>query len=273
MNSKLSSSNDDVPSTALEPQGEAPQVSLFRNLQVVFLIGIVLATLFTGWTEPGLLPSSLAERFNNALQGEEATEGEAYPTPTARVLDHIGIVAGHSGNDSGAVCPEALGGIREVDVNLEIAERARSLLVEEGYQVDLLTEFDPLLRNYRALVLVSIHADSCQYINDQATGFKVAAAMSTTYPERTLRLTNCLRSRYAEATGLKFHPGSVTNDMTNYHTFAEINSNTPAAIIEVGFLNLDRDFLTRKPDLAAEGVAKGILCYLRNEDIPTQIAP
>jgi N-acetylmuramoyl-L-alanine amidase len=258
MNSKLSSSNDDAPSPAIEPQGEAPQISLFRNLRVVFLIGIILATLFTGWTEPGLLPSSLAERFNSALQGEEAAGGEAYPTPTARALDHIGIVAGHSGNDSGAVCPEALGGIREVDVNLEIAERTRSILVNEGYQVDLLT---------------SIHADSCQYINDQATGFKVAAAMSTTYPERALRLTNCLRSRYAEATGLKFHPGSVTNDMTNYHTFAEINSNTPAAIIEVGFLNLDRDFLTQKPDLAAEGVAKGILCYLRNEDIPTQTAP
>jgi len=46
-----------------------------------------------------------------------------------------------------------------------------------------------------------------------------------------------------------------------------------AAIIETGFLNLDRDFLTQQPDLAAKGISDGILCYLRNEDIPTQTAP
>jgi len=260
------------PST-IDPNSKPAKTGLFYNLRVVLLAGIVVATLFTGWTEPGLLPSNLAERFNSALQAAEPGIEGNYPTPTARALEHVGIVAGHSGNDSGAVCPDALGGIREVDVNLDIAERVRNALVNDGYVVDLLTEFDPLLRNYRALVLVSIHADSCQYINDQATGFKVAAAMSTTYPERALRLTNCLRARYADATGLSFHAGSVTNDMTNYHSFEEINNNTPAAIIETGFLNLDRDFLTQKPDLAADGITKGILCYLRNEDIPSQPAP
>ena len=91
-------------------------------------------------------------------------------------------------------------------------------------------------RKWRALAVVSIHNDSCAYINDQATGFKVAAAISTTYPERALRLTNCLRARYAASTGLNFHAGSVTNDMTNYHSFVEIINNTPAAIIEVGAL-------------------------------------
>jgi N-acetylmuramoyl-L-alanine amidase len=240
---------------------------------MTFLAGILVATLFTAWTEPGLLPSSLAERFNEALQPREPLPTVDPSLPTARPLQHIGIVAGHSGYDPGAVCPEELGGIREVDVNLDIAERVRTNLVQEGYEVDLLTEFDTLLRDYKALVLVSIHADSCQYINDEASGYKVAAAMSTSYPERAQRLTNCLRTRYADATGMRFHAGSVTNDMTNYHSFAEINSDTPAAIIEVGFLNLDREFLTQKPDVAALGISNGILCYLRNEDIPTQTAP
>jgi N-acetylmuramoyl-L-alanine amidase len=272
MTSNISSSSETSPAVT-DPNQKPARGRLFDNLKIVFIIGIIVATLFTGWTEPGLLPSSLADRFNSALQPAEQGVDGGYPTPTARLLEHIGIVAGHSGNDSGAVCPDALGGIREVDVNLDIAERVRSSLENEGYQVDLLTEFDPLLRNYRALVLVSIHADSCQYINDQATGFKVAAAMSTTYPERALRLTNCLRTRYASDTSMSFHAGSVTNDMTNYHSFEEINNNTPAAIIETGFLNLDHDFLTQKPDLAAKGITDGILCYLRNEDIPTQTAP
>jgi len=244
-----------------------------HNLSVVMGVAFVIATLFTAWTEPGLLPGSLAERFNSALGQNGTAPAVNYPTPTARPLQHIGIVAGHSGNDPGAVCPAELGGIREVDVNLDIAERVRTLLVAEGYDVDLLTEFDALLNDYRSLALVSIHADSCLYINDQATGFKVAAAMSTQYPERALRLTSCLQSRYAAATNLRYHANSVTPDMTSYHAFSEINPNTPAAIIEVGFLNLDWEFLTKKPDLAAQGIAQGILCYVRNEDISPQQQP
>ena len=244
-----------------------------HNLSVVMGVAFVIATLFTAWTEPGLLPGSLAERFNSALGQNGTAPAVNYPTPTDRPLQHIGIVAGHSGNDPGAVCPAELGGIREVDVNLDIAERVRTLLVAEGFDVDLLTEFDPLLNDYRSLALVSIHADSCLYINDQATGFKVAAAMSTQYPERALRLTSCLQSRYAAATNLRYHANSVTPDMTSYHAFSEINPNTPAAIIEVGFLNLDWEFLTKKPDLAAQGIAQGILCYVRNEDISPQQQP
>jgi N-acetylmuramoyl-L-alanine amidase len=267
MNSKMSSS------TTIPSVREKKQPGTARFIGITFVVAALVATLFSSWTEPGLLPSSLTDRLNSALQSSQPTLEGNYPTPTARPLAHIGIVAGHSGNDPGAVCPDELGGIREVDVNLDIANRVRDSLTNEGYAVDLLTEFDPLLRNYRSLVLVSIHADSCQYINDQATGYKVAAAISTTYPERAQRLTNCLRNRYAEATGLTFHSGSVTTDMTSYHSFSEINADTPAAIIEVGFLNLDRDFLTQKPDQAAAGISSGILCFLRNEDIPTQTAP
>jgi len=55
--------------------------------------------------------------------------------------------------------------------------------------------------------------------------------------------------------------------MTSYHAFDEIDENTPAAIIETGFLNLDYQFLTKTPGLAAQGIAGGILCYIRNESI------
>jgi N-acetylmuramoyl-L-alanine amidase len=152
-----------------------------------------------------------------------------------------------------------------------VATRVKESLVGQGYDVDLLKEFDPRLTEYKAMVLVSIHADSCEYINDQATGFKVAAAMSTVYPEKAVRLTTCLRTRYAAATGLPFHPGSVTSDMTSYHAFSEINSDTTAAIIETGFLNLDHEILTKHPELLASGITQGILCFVRNEDIGPQI--
>jgi N-acetylmuramoyl-L-alanine amidase len=246
---------------------------MFRQLQIVMGVAFLIATLFTAWTEPGLLPGGLSEKLTSALVRQTATPQSEWPTSTPRGKSRIGIVAGHSGNDSGAVCSDALGGYHEVDINLNVASLVKEDLVAQGYDVDLLAEFDPRLSDYTALALISIHADSCEYINDQATGFKVSAAMSTKYREQVTRLTNCLRNRYAAITGLQFHSGSVTGDMTEYHAFNEINPDTPAAIIETGFMNLDREILTQHPDVIAEGIASGILCYVRNEDINATQVP
>jgi N-acetylmuramoyl-L-alanine amidase len=255
----------------------APPIStsggMFRQLRVVIGVAFLIATLFTAWTEPGLLPGGLSERLSNALSRQDTTPQTLWATATPRGKPRIGIVAGHSGNDSGAVCSDALGGYREVDINLNVASLVKENLVAQGYDVDLLAEFDPRLSNYQALALVSIHADSCDYINDQATGFKVTAAMSTKYPEQANRLTACIRNRYATATGLSFHSGSVTADMTDYHAFSEIDPDTPAAIIETGFMNLDREILTQHPDVIANGIASGILCFVRNEDISATQVP
>lgn len=270
--------NKETISSSSEPVQNPPSTSrsssggMFRQLQIVIIVAFVIATLFTAWTEPGLLPGGLSEKISNALSMQKTTPQAEYPTTTPRANPRIGIVAGHSGNDSGAVCSDALGGFREVDINLNVASLVREDLMSEGYDVDLLAEFDPRLTEYHALALVSIHADSCEYINDQATGFKITAAISTKYQDQAARLTTCLRTRYAAATGLQFHSGSVTSDMTNYHAFSEISTDTPAAIIETGFMNLDREILTQNPNVIADGIASGILCFVRNEDVsPTQV--
>jgi N-acetylmuramoyl-L-alanine amidase len=266
-----SSKGDPVQNPASAPKSNSG--GMFRQLQVVIIVAIAIATLYTAWTEPGLLPGGLSEKLSSALALQKTTPQSEYPTTTPRTNPRIGIVAGHSGNDSGAVCSDALGSVREVDINLNVASFVKEDLVAQGYDVDLLAEFDPRLTNYHALALVSIHADSCEYINDQATGFKVTAALSTKYPEQAARLTTCLRTRYASITGLQFHSGSVTGDMTNYHAFSEISTDTPAAIIETGFMNLDREILTQKPEVVANGIASGILCFVRNEDISATQVP
>ncbi len=257
------------PSSPSQAQPSRSSKGTFYYLQVVVAAAFILATLFTAWMPASLLPESLATKLAQAFSpaNKQATSFPNYPTSTPRPRLHIGIVAGHWGNDSGAVCPD---GIKEADINLDVATRVKESLVGEGYDVDLLKEFDPRLSDYQAMLLVSIHADSCEYINPQATGFKVSAAMSTVYPEKAARLTACLRTRYAADTGLPFHPGSVTPDMTSYHAFDEISSDTTAAIIETGFLNLDHQVLTQHPDMVARGITDGILCYARNEDISTQ---
>ncbi len=254
-----------------EPKSKEKQSGkgIFHYLQVIIIVAFVLATLYTASTPVDLLPQSLIANISRTFTGQlPSATGEVYPTATPRPLPRIGIVSGHWGNDSGAVCAN---GTTEQEVNLDIATRVKEGLVGQGYQVDLLREFDSRLNGYQAMVLVSIHADSCDYINDQATGFKVAAAMSSQYPEKAARLTTCLRTRYAQVTGLPFHAGSITSDMTSYHAYSEIDSNTTAAIIETGFLNLDYQILTKHPDLIASGITKGILCFVRNEDIGPQI--
>jgi len=242
--------------------------SVWNTLTTVVGVGIILATLFTLFTPAVLFSNELLDQMFASLQTAKPANISGTPVTTALPSARIGIVAGHWGNDSGSVCAD---GLTEMQVNLEIATRVQKELIAQGYQVDLLEEFDPRLSQYRAAALVSIHNDSCDYVNDEATGFKVAAASSSAYPEKSTRLRDCLIDRYQAATGMVFHFNTITSDMTSYHTFSEIHTDTTAAIIETGFLNLDRQILTEKTDQVAQGVTNGILCYLRNEPISDSV--
>lgn len=254
-----------IPKPAPKPR---PAAAFFTTLWMA----VFLATLFTAWTPNSLFTSNLQQQLRLILTPQPgANPGALTPQPQLR----IGIVAGHNGNDSGAVCTDDDGQVTmtEADVNLEIAMMVRDSLAGQGFQVDLLNEFDTRLNGYRAVALVSIHNDSCEYVNDQATGFKVAASLDTRDVNRAQRLTACLTDRYQQVTGLTYHAGSITADMREYHAFSEIDPNTITAIIETGFLNLDREILTNETDRVAEGVFQGILCFIKNESVVPTVVP
>jgi N-acetylmuramoyl-L-alanine amidase len=242
-----------------------------RAVQTTLGVAVLLATLFTALPSQGLANGEFYERLSLLLTPRAVEDAVFTPQPQLR----IGIVAGHSGSDSGAVCVDGNGSatLTEAEVNLKIAALVQQQLTELGYQVDLLNEFDTRLNGYRALAIVSIHNDSCEYINDEATGFKVAAALNTNDLNRANRLTACLVDRYQKVTALTFHAGSITGDMREYHAFREIDPSTVAAIIETGFLNLDREMLTRETDRVAAGVVDGILCFANNENIVSTPVP
>jgi N-acetylmuramoyl-L-alanine amidase len=132
---------------------------------------------------------------------------------------------------------------------------------------DLLQEFDSRLNGFRGDVLVSIHADSCDPIDADppATGFKVARSQASQIPTLADKLVDCLHTEYQKVTGMDFHENSITNDMTFYHSFNELDPSTPAAIIETGFLHLDYDMIVKHPDLPADGITNGILCFLKTQ--------
>ena len=242
-----------------------------RALQSIVGVAVLLATLFTALPSRGLVSGEFYDRFSIILTPRPVDGVPLITQPQLRV----GIVAGHAGNDPGAVCVDGNGEatLTEAEVNLEIAAIVQQKLIERGFQVDLLREFDSRLNGYRAVAIVSIHNDSCEYINDQATGFKVAAALNTPDFNRANRLTACLVDRYHGMTGLAFHAGSITSDMREYHAFREIDPSTVAAIIETGFLKLDREILTKQTDRVAAGVVDGILCFANNENIEPTPTP
>lgn len=237
---------------------------VFRTLGALALAGALVATLLTWWTPASFLPPGALGQLAVAQATRQATQ-QAIPADPANT---IGIVSGHRGlnptsglPDPGALCAD---GLSEQSVNENVAVQVAALLQGQGFHVDVLDEFDPRLTGYRALVVISIHADSCEYINDAATGFKVASFVYTTAPEADARLVTCLINHYAAATGLPVHP-SVTYDMTEYHNFREIAAGTPGAIIEIGFMYLDRDVLTNRSADVARGIYEGLLCFIRGE--------
>lgn len=237
-------------------------------IEKTLLVAVLLATVFVAWTPTNFSTATFSDRLALLLTPQPAVSNPLPGAPVQQAL-RIGIVAGHSGNDSGAVCIDTSGKVTltEADVNMKIADLVQKKLVGRGFQVDLLNEFDTRLNGYRAVAVVSIHNDSCEYVNDEATGFKVAAALNTRDTNRANRLLACLQDRYHRDTGLRFHPGSITSDMTGYHAFSEIDPNTIAAIIETGFLNLDQEILTQHTDQVADGVVDGILCFVNNENV------
>ncbi len=237
-----------------------------RILGTAFSVAILLATLFTGFS-----PKMFSGDFSSMLSLLLTPQPAANPSvPTQAYILRIGIVAGHWGNDSGSVCTN---GTTEQQVNLAIASLVRQKLTAQGFQVDLLQEFDSRLAGYKAAALVSIHNDSCDFINDQATGYKVASSVASRDPNLSARLVACLRDRYGRVTGLPLHPNSITPDMTSYHAFREVDPSTTAAIIETGFLYKDYALLTGKPDLVADGVVAGIMCFVNNENVAPTAMP
>lgn len=122
----------------------------------------------------------------------------------------------------------------------------------------MLDEFDARLDDYRAAVFVALHADSCIR---GASGFKIASReMDDSLAARRLR--DCLQEHYRNATQLEPQPFGVTPAMRHYYAFDRLTPETPAAIVELGFISTDRNILLDQPERAVQGIYVGIVCFL-----------
>jgi N-acetylmuramoyl-L-alanine amidase len=244
------------------------QLMLLLIVAVVAAVG-VFAARQQGWLGSALgTPSPTRTRYatpwltrtptRSPTRGPTVTPGGPTVSPTPKPA-RVGILAGHYGpeNDPGAVCPD---GLREVDINLAVAELVVATLRQRGYEVDLLEEYDDRLHAYQADAFLSIHSDACDI--PEASGFKVARVSFSAIPDVEDVLVECLYEEYGRITGLPRHDYSITPDMHGYHAFVEIDPQTPGAIIEMGFMAADRYILVNRPDLLAHAIVAGLVCFL-----------
>jgi len=95
MNKDTTSSPDSIQNSTSIPKSSSG--GMFQQLQFVIVVAIVIATLFTAWTEPGLLPGGLSEKLSNALTLQRSTPQSEGPTTSPRTNPRLGFVAGLSG--------------------------------------------------------------------------------------------------------------------------------------------------------------------------------
>ncbi len=178
-------------------------------------------------------------------------------TPTGK---RVALVSGHAGYDSGAVCEDATGEVTlaEVDIVAAITQATADRLQRYGYEAIVLEEYDPRLDGLQADVLLSLHADSCV----PASGYKAAYYVRSLTPMAGDRILECIDIHYAATTNLAKDPNTVTVDMTEYHAFRKIDQQTPAVILELGFMGGDRELLTARQQEVAGGVADSLICFL-----------
>ncbi len=237
----------------------AKQANIFQRMGSFIQNAIIFAILLlivVGMSDMFRHRGDAPSEPHSAVNAETLAQATATPTrDPEKIL--VGIVAGHSGYDSGAVCPD---GLTEAEINKAVSLEVIDLLHRAGIDAILLDEFDPRLSGLQADALISIHADSCNIPG--ATGFKVARVTLSAIPQKEDQLVSCITQEYMKETGLSLHPGSITDSMTNYHAFREIAAETPGAIIETGFMLDDRYVLEQRPKLVARGITNGILCFL-----------
>lgn len=248
---------------------------------------VTLLTLFTtvmaALPAPAARPTEPSTR-QAALQTTETPAptllptSTPFPTPTPRpegTPPRVAIQVGHLRSNE---LPDELarlrgstgafaGGISEVEVNEAVANRVAELLRARGIVVDVLPATVP--PSYDADAFVALHADGST--STRSRGFKLATPWRAS--QAAIDLMEALRIEYAAATKLP-EDYAITVNMRGYYAFAwsrhthAVARTTPPVILEMGFLTnpTDRDFMTRRADLVATGIANGIIRYLNQRD-------
>jgi hypothetical protein len=155
-------------------------------------------------------------------------------------------------------------GYTEVDLNMDIAERMKTLLNAQGIAVDIIPTTVPV--GYLADAFLALHCDSDGV--GELSGFKMARATRRGPFEEAL--FNTIKNVYGKATGLEYDALHVSRQMTGYyaHNWSRYQHSTspftPSVIVEMGFISNDddRDLLVEHPEVVARALTDAVLQFL-----------
>ena len=214
---------------------------------------------------------------SDSCTASHAPGGFRDPLPPAQVWDpdgpkRVGLQAGHWLTEEVPAELSRLqhgtsgGGKQEWELTLDLAQRTAGLLEAAGIEVDILPSTVP--PRYKAHAFLSIHADGDTA--GRLRGFKISRPGFSSIPATDDRFVNTLHRAYGSATMLPRDDDHITVRMLYYYAFNSrrychaVAPGVPQANIEAGFLTnaTDRQVLLGNPDLAAKGIADGILAFL-----------
>lgn len=190
----------------------------------------------------------------------------------------VGLQVGHWKNEE---VPEELKNLRgntgasgdgklEWEVNFAIAQLTKDLLEEYGVLVEILPATIP--PKFWADAFVAIHADGNP--DTTKTGYKGATSWRD-LTGKADRLLKEVEHSYGRITNLPYEPSTITRNMRGYYAFSwwryehTLHPMTPSVIFETGFLTTaaDRKIIVDNPKISAQGLASGILSFLKSEKL------
>lgn len=203
-----------------------------------------------------------AQILEGMLESAAVMEKAAEPKQQEAEAFLIALDPGHGGSDEGC----AFEGVREKDVNLEIALLVRNKLEELGYDVLMIREDDSYIsKEDRVLLANARRADAYISIHQNSSDENGGSGVETWYDQsaedeeskRLARLVNSYTLKKSKAVERTMMDGSAL--------YVIRNAQMPSCLVETGFLSDENEReLLKSPEYQeklAEGIAEGIDLY------------
>lgn len=201
------------------------------------------------------------EKIPTEIATQEGTITKSSKYTSLNNHNVVVIDAGHGGSDCGAIREN----LYEKTINLDVCNKLKAVLQKKGYRVYMTRTDDTYVsledrtiftEDIFPAVFVSVHVNSCNA--ESPKGIETHY-----YHDNSIELADCVHKKLMSKI-------TNTNDRGLFKSrFYVINHTTvPAILVEIGFISNPSEraelITPRRQQLTAEGIAEGIIEYLKN---------
>lgn len=211
------------------------------NILVLCLCGLLL----TACSKP-----------SDAENGSNSSQMETLPSENVKVDAVIFLDAGHGGKDRGAQTSD----IYEKDINLQIVEKTKNLLEQNGYKVYTSRDTDTevsledrvaMAKKANADAFISIHQNS---VENDTTPHGIATHCNEEVNKQSVTLASLVQKEVLKTTDAKDR--GITKD-SNLYVLQD--ASFPSCLIESGFITSDTEGPLLQQSAYQDKIALGIV--------------